>query len=151
VIINCRDHRHNYMSIAGLLQRYWFCSNIRWVCTELRPYLRNGNNINKISHLWHPPPSLQNSITQQKVSFTKNFKVSTLNILSTLNTHHPSYPHQGVKTKQAILVNVLTCLHKLLLFFLYNSRSEHHGTLLVGQTTILGSHCRVGFVNKILS
>ena len=28
-------------------------------------------------------------------------------------------------------------------------RSEHHGTLLVGQTTIPDERCAVGFVNKI--
>ena len=28
-------------------------------------------------------------------------------------------------------------------------RAEHHGALLVGQTTELGSYCMVGFVNKL--
>ena len=28
-------------------------------------------------------------------------------------------------------------------------RAEHHGVLLVGQTTEAGSHCLVGFVNRL--
>ena len=28
-------------------------------------------------------------------------------------------------------------------------RAEHHGALLVGQTTTVGSYCVVGFVNKL--
>ena len=28
-------------------------------------------------------------------------------------------------------------------------RTEHHGALLVGQTTEIGSHCVVGFVNRL--
>ena len=28
-------------------------------------------------------------------------------------------------------------------------RAEHHGALLVGQTSLVGSHCIVGFVNRL--
>ena len=31
----------------------------------------------------------------------------------------------------------------------YVCRAEHHGALLVGQTTESGSHCVVGFVNRL--
>ena len=31
----------------------------------------------------------------------------------------------------------------------YVCRAEHHGALLVGQTSLIGSHCVVGFVNRL--
>ena len=31
----------------------------------------------------------------------------------------------------------------------YVCRAEHHGALLVGQTTESGSHCVIGFVNRL--
>eukprot|EP00093_Oithona_nana_P010170 10170.XXX_280210_281716_1 [CDS] Oithona nana genome sequencing. len=31
----------------------------------------------------------------------------------------------------------------------YICRAEHHGALLVGQTSLIGSHCVVGFVNRL--
>ena len=31
----------------------------------------------------------------------------------------------------------------------YICRAEHHGALLVGQTSLVGTHCVVGFVNKL--